>query len=354
MINIFYLDNAATTAVNNKVLKSAMPYFTESFGNPSSLHEMGKRAKDAIQRARIKVAESINAEPNQIFFFSSATEANNAIINNFNICDCSPYEHSSVYHIHHDCIPELYSHMMVNNETGDIYDIKTLCKLCHDKDILFHTDATQAFGKISIDVKDLNVDFLTFSGHKIHSLKGCAVLYIKNPVCFISSIFGGMQEQGIHPGTENVPAIVAIGEACELFNYDALFEDVKYNMNELNHDCIKKFIDSGLDFVLNGVSDKWIDTIINISFKNIDGETLQYFLNRKDVYISTSSACSSGHKKSRVLANMNVPDDYIYGAIRISFSLNDIVNRYEDYREEILDAIDIIIDVVKELSTIYV
>lgn len=346
---IGYLDNTATTKVNDEVWIEAQPYIKELFGNPSSNHKVGYASMVAIELAREKVAKAINAESEQIFFFSSATEANNAVLNNYNVSACSPYEHSSVYHIYkgYDCTPELYSHMMVNNETGDVFDVKTLCQLCHERGIDFHTDATQAFGKVPIDVKDLDVDYLTFSGHKIHSLKGCAVLYIKNPDKFSPSLSGGHQEKGVHPGTENVPAIVAIGKACELFNYKT--ENI-CKAKSLYAECMKLFADSGLEYAINGISTEYVYTIINISFKNIDGETLQDMLNHKGIYVSTSSACSSGIKKSRVLDNMNIPDDYIYGAIRISFSLDDIINRYEDYQEEILDRIKEIINTVKLLK----
>ncbi len=346
---IGYLDNAATTKVNKDVWLESQPYIMDMFGNPSSNHKLGYASMAAIELAREKVAKAINADSKQIFFFSSATEANNAVLNNYNICTCSPYEHSSVYYVYkgYDCIPELHSHMMVNNETGDVFDVKTLCQLCHERDIDFHTDATQAFGKVPIDVKDLDVDYLTLSGHKIHSLKGCAVLYIKNPDKFSRSLSGGHQENGIHPGTENVPAIVAIGKACELFNYN---EDTKYKSQVLYYRCLAKFADSGLEYAINGISTEFVYTIINISFKDIDGETLQDMLSHKGVYVSTSSACSSGIKKSRVLDNMNVPEDYIYGAIRISFSLDDITNRYSDYKEEVLDEIDTIIETVKLLK----
>lgn len=349
---MIYLDNAATTRVNNFVYLEAEPYFREEYGNPSSLHRMGIKAKDAIENARKRVADSINAKPEQIFFFSSATEANNTVLSG-GFSSCSPYEHSSVFKRAKSSTPKLYSHMLVNNETGDIFDVKEICKIAHQKGIEFHTDATQAFGKMVIDVKDLDIDYLTFSGHKIHGMKGCAVLYIKNPeACRKIMMVGGNQEKGFHSGTENVPAIVAMGRACRIFDYKNLEEVVKAQMEDLNHICVEKFINSGIDFALNGISDKQVPSILNISFKDIDGETLQYMLSKRGVCVSTSSACSSGKKKSRVLEAMNVPDDYIYGAIRISFSYDDLKYRYGIYFNEVMDAIDIIIETVKTLSTL--
>ena len=347
---MIYLDNAATTRVNDKVFLAAEPYFGEYYGNPSSLHKMGNKAKEAIEESRKQVAYSINAKPDQIFFFSSATEANNFVLNDY-YSGCSPYEHSSVFRNAPDKHPSLYSHMLVNNETGDIFDIKELCRIAHDNEVDFHTDATQAFGKMIIDVKDLDVDYLTFSGHKIHGMKGCAVLYIKNPIRRSRRLMlGGDQEKGFHPGTENVPAIVAMGRACKIFDYKNLEESVKIWMEDLNHSCIEKFIASGIDFALNGISDKQVPSILNISFKDIDGETLQYMLSQKGVCVSTSSACSSGKKKSRVLEAMNVPDDYIYGAIRISFSYDELEYRYSNYFNKVMMAIDIIISTVEELK----
>lgn len=349
---MIYLDNAATTRVNNFVFLEAEPYFRDEYGNPSSLHKMGTKAKEAIETARKQVADSINAKPEQIFFFSSATEANNFVLSNY-YSGCSPYEHSSVFKNAQDKHPSLYSHMLVNNETGDIFDIKELCRIAHDNEVDFHTDATQALGKMIIDVKDLDVDYLTFSGHKIHGMKGCAVLYIKVPeICRNRKkmMLGGNQEKGFHPGTENVPAIVAMGQACKIFNYRNLDEIVKIQMEDLNHSCIEKFIASGIDFALNGISDKQVPSILNISFKDVDGETLQYMLSQKGVCVSTSSACSSGKKKSRVLEAMNVPDDYIYGAIRISFSYDELKYWYSNYFNKVMKAIDIIISTVEELK----
>lgn len=349
---MIYLDNAATTRVNNFVYLEAEPYFREEYGNPSSLHKMGNKAKEAVENARKRVASSINANPEQIFFFSSATEANNTVLSG-GFSSCSPYEHSSVFKRARSSTPKLYSHMLVNNETGDIFNIKEICKIAHKKEVEFHTDATQAFGKMIIDVKDLDVDYLTFSGHKIHGMKGCAVLYIKDPeTCKKKMMLGGDQEKGFHPGTENVPAIVAMGKACKIFDYKNLEESVKIQMEDLNHICIEKFIASGIDFALNGISDKQVSSILNISFKDIDGETLQYLLSQKGICVSTSSACSSGKKKSRVLEAMNVPDDYIYGAIRISFDYDELKYWYSVYYNKVMEAINVIIETVKELRSL--
>ena len=343
-----YLDNAATTRVDYEILTKTLPCFLEDYGNPSSKHRMGCKAKELIKEARAKVAMSINADPEQIFFFSSATEANNYVLNLYPRIACSPWEHSSVEkkfvtgysHI------DLFSHMLVNNETGDLFDIKTLCESYHKDGTLFHTDATQAFGKVPIDVKDLDVDFLTFSGHKIHSLKGCGVLYVKDPSALPEKntcLIGGEQEKGIHPGTENVPAIVAMGYACEKYNYD---EEKDYLMHSLYDKIILKLRDSGLDYRINRIELLHVPNIINISFKDIDGETLQNMLSQQLIYVSTSSACTSGIKKSRILSAMGVPDDYIYGSIRLSFSYADIDD--PKYELRILNNIDRIIETVNK------
>lgn len=201
-----YLDNAATTPITKPVLDAMMPYLTEQFGNPSSLYSLGRTAHKAVETAREQIATAINAEPNQIFFTSGATESNNWVCRMFNRVMCSPYEHHSILNqlnrtIIHTNIPlandiyryspQLISNMWVNNEIGQIYDIKSITKIAHEMGVLIHTDGTQAYGHIPIDVKEVDADFLSLSGHKFHSPKGIGILYIKEPNKFYPLLYGG-------------------------------------------------------------------------------------------------------------------------------------------------------------------
>ena len=353
MIATIYLDNAATTQITNTVFAEMLPYMRDSYGNPSSLHSMGKEAKKAINKAREQVAQAINAEPNQIFFTSGATSSNNLVLSNFNNVLCSRVEHPSIYN-HPNChtmqkdIPlakqiydfkyDLVTQMLVNNELGVIYDIKPMVEIAHQMNIPFHCDATQAFGHISVDVKDLNVDSLSLSGHKLHSAKGIGILYLKEPNKYKPLLYGGGQEKGLYSGTENVAGIVAIGKACELYNYNLKEDNKIWRM--MNH--LREFIlDNIPDVLVNSDEGKYdiVSNILNVSFKDIEGESLALLLDREGICVSAGSACHSGSlEPSYVLKDLGVPDDYIYGTVRFSFSR--------------LNTIDEIIKVEQKLKTI--
>ena len=197
------------------VLPEMLPYLKGNYGNASSLHSLGRKSRQAIEHAREQVAKSINAEPNQIFFTSGSTESNNWIISNFNHVLCSRVEHHSILNnpkctpiafdnlantIHKDK-PDLVTHMYVNNETGQIYNIKEMAEICHKMKVPFHTDATQAYGHIPIDVKILNVDSMSLSGHKFHAPKSVGILYLKEPDKYKPMLYGGGQEKHLRAGT---------------------------------------------------------------------------------------------------------------------------------------------------------
>lgn len=353
-----YLDNSATTAVTREVLNEMLPYFTEEFYNPSAQYMKARLVKMAIQKARIQFAEAINAEPEQIFFTSGATESNNIIARNYYVV-ASIYEHPSMqtgtrvkdekelkkilnhtkkYH-HEDMIYEVLSWQMVNSETGVIFPIKDIAELVHKNNMLCHSDMTAAFGKVPIDVKDLDVDFASFSGHKFHAPKGIGVLYIKDPKNFNGDIIGGGQERGIRSGTENVPGIVAIGKAASLYNYNA-----EHNSNAKQ---ARLYVLSKLetlmpcDFKLLGNDDAdyyQVPSIINIAIKGIEGESLMILLDGKGICVSTGSACHSASLEvSQTVKSFNLPPEYEHGTIRISFDdsfnideadylINEIVN----------------------------
>ena len=329
---MIYLDNCATTKISNAVFKEMLPYLRENYGNASSLHSLGRKSRQAIEHAREQVAKSINAEPNQIFFTSGSTESNNWIISNFNHVLCSKVEHHSILNnpkctpITFDNLantiykkhPDLVTHMYVNNETGQIYNIKEMAEICHKMKVPFYTDSTQAFGHIPIDVKDLNVDGMSLSGHKFHAPKSVGILYLKEPNKYKPMLYGGGQEKHLRAGTENVAGIVGMGKACELHNYNAETDNYLLFLKA----NLIAFIQNNIpDVMINSPLETTVSNILNVSFKGIEGESLMLMLDRDDICVSSGSACNSGSlEPSHVLKDMGVPDDYIYGTIRFSFS----------------------------------
>lgn len=329
---MIYLDNASTTKVDNMVFAEMLPYLRDNYANASSLHSLGRKSRQAIEHAREQVAKSINAEPNQIFFTSGSTESNNWVISNFIRILCSRVEHHSILnnpmcfemndnslaHQIYEYYPDLVTHLFINNETGQIYDIKAMAEICHKMKVSFHTDATQAFSHIPIDVKILNVDSMSLSGHKFHAPNGVGILYLKEPDKYKPMLYGGGQEKHLRAGTENVAGIVGMGKACELHNYDLKTDEYVLNLKIHLMDFITNNIP---DVMINSPLETTVSNILNVSFKGIEGESLMLMLDRAGICVSSGSACNSGSlEPSHVLKDMGVPDDYIYGTIRFSFS----------------------------------
>lgn len=341
--NWTYLDYAATTPVTKPVLDSMLPYLTSYYGNPSSIHNAGREAKKAIEKARIRIAKTIGAAPNQIIFTSGATEANTWVCKNAMSVLCSPIEHHSVLYQPHCAInthssltdevikrefpypdskeTELISYMYVNNETGYIHDIKALCKLSHSNGIRFHTDATQAFGHLPINVKDLDIDFLSLSGHKFHAPKGIGVLYAKDPQKMFALMYGGHQENGIRAGTENVASIVGMGKAAELYKYN---KDKDIKIKKVCKDYMIDYIRKNIPDVIinseNNDNNKYVNNILNISIKDVESESLLIQMDMKGICISGGSACNSGSlEPSHVVKQLKLPKEYEIGTVRFSF-----------------------------------
>lgn len=353
---MIYFDNAATTPVTKDVLNAMLPYFTEQFGNPSSLHQMGTMAKVAVTKAREQVARAINAEPEQIFFTSGATESNNWVISGFEYVMCSPYEHHSVSKRPnvselgsymsleenlYEWSPDLVSHMYVNNETGEIYDVKSMAAVCKHNVVPFHTDATQAFGHVPVDVKQIGCDFLSLSGHKFHAPKGIGVLYIKEPDDFYSMLYGGGQQNGLRSGTEPVPLIVGMGTAAELYNYNPDIERCVKTMR----DKLKSYILAEYPVIINEAKHH-TNNILSVAFKDIQAENLIYLLNIKGLCVSGGSACNSQlDTVSESIRALQLPVDYVHGVIRFSFShLNTI--------EEVKSAEQILHEAMAQLNAL--
>ena len=340
-----YFDNASTTRVTEPVLQEALPYLTGYYGNPSSTHHMGTVAKKAIDEARARCAKAINAEPEQIIFTSGATESNNLVAGQGVALISSDYEHPSmrigrttndngvqleinklqragVRHI-------IVSHQFVNNEIGTIFNIKEYADIAHNNDCLFHTDATQAFSHVPINVKDIDCDFLSLSGHKFHAPKGVGLLYIKNPDDLITPIIGGGQENGLRSGTENVFGVVAMGKAMELYDYSPV---TAQHYKELKHTLIRGLAKScPVEFHINQVEGlSHVDNIVNISFKNINGESLTILLDYNGFCVSTGSACHSASlEESATIKTLNLPEEYRFGSIRVSFSESNTIEEVE-------------------------
>ena len=351
-MNIHYLDNSATTQVCQEAADAAYRMMRENYGNPSSLHKIGIQAETAVEEARGIIADALNVQPKTIYFTSGGTEANNTAL--FGAAQAlrrrgdrvivSAIEHSSVYEsakrlgelgydvqfapvtdqgvIDIDALKALLtdktilvSIMTVNNETGAIQPIERIAKLVHKNcpEALFHSDAVQAFGKMSVKPKKWGVDLMSVSAHKIHGAKGCGALYIREGARILPLLYGGEQQKKLRPGTESAPLIAAFATAAGFSDLSLHAEQIK----ELNRYALDQLqaID---DISINSPCDA-LPYIINISVAGIRSETMLHHLEESGVYVSSSSACAKG-KRSYVLEAMGLPDDRIDSSLRISFS----------------------------------
>ena len=348
-----YLDYSATTPVKDEVLQEMIPYFTQNFGNPSSLYTPGLTAKEGLAEARRRVAGLIGAEPGEIYFTSCGTEADNWVLEA--IADkmkdkgrhiiTSKIEHHAILHtckylekfgfdvtyldvdeegfVQPEALKDamrddtvLVSIMAVNNETGFINPIEKVRKIIDktNSPALFHVDAVQAFGKIPLKPKKLGIDILTASSHKIHGPKGAGILYLRKGARIIPLHYGGEQEKKIRPGTEPLPNICGMGEAVK--NLPDMNKELQF-MRELNAYCREKLKD--ISNVHINSNENCLPYIINFSVEGIKSETMLHYLEEKNIYISSGSACAKG-KKSHVLTAMGLSDNLINSALRVSFS----------------------------------
>ena len=367
-----YLDNSATTQVSNTAAQKALDIMCNIYGNPSSLHTMGIEAEKELETARSIIAKTIGCECDELFFTSGGTEANNTAIlgtvkalkRRGNKIVTSAIEHSSIMEamaylenegfqvtyltpdengvIPMDKIKEavddktiLVSVMMTNNEVGSINDIAKIRKIVTAKKspALIHTDAVQAFGKLNIKVKKLDVDLMTISSHKIHGPKGVGALYIKKGKRILPIHFGGEQEKKIRPGTEALPLIGAFGVAVSELEIDKNYQLVQ----ELNDYAKAKL--SSIDSVTLNSKDNALPYILNISVKGIRSETMLHHLAQNNVYVSSGSACAKG-KPSHVLSAMGVSRDSADSALRISFSKLNTKDDIDALVEHIIEGIE--------------
>ena len=379
-----YLDYSATTPVKDEVLKEMIPYFTEKFGNPSSLYDKGLEAKDAVTHAREQVAALINAEPREVFFTAGGTEADNWAV--FGVCDklkdkgnhiiTTKIEHHAMLHscaflekqgyevtyldIDKDGRVDLeqlknsitdktilISVMMINNEIGTLQPIKEIAEIAKEHKIIFHTDAVQALGNVPINVKELGVDLMSMSSHKIYGPKGEGALFIRKGLRISNYLHGGAQESGKRAGTENLTGIVGFGKAAELarINFD---EHVKH-CSTLRDYLVARILIEIPDTILNGTMDGRHPGNANITFKYIEGESILLLLNQFGISVSTGSACSSKSlEPSHVLTALGVPVEMIHGTVR--FTVGDFTTREDiDY---VVDSLKNIVTRLRELSPI--
>ena len=380
-----YLDNSATTAVSEEVLKEMGPYFRESYGNPSTLYSVGREAKKGLDEARQRVADAINADPKEIIFTSGGSESDNLAIKGIalklrgkgNHIITSEIEHPAVKETLHfletldfkvtylpvyengivkvedvkDAItPEtiLITIMHGNNEIGTLQPIAEIGKLARERKILFHTDAVQTFGKVKVDVEELNVDLLSLSSHKIHGPKGVGALYIKKGVRITPLIHGGGQERGIRSGTENIPGIVGFGKACEIANSN--LEENYERLVKTRDEIIEKVLDAVPESYLNGDRNERLPNIINFRFSSIEGESLILLLDAKGYQASTGSACSSKTlEASPVLKALNLDDVDVHGSLRISLGSQ----TYFDDVDGLVEAIKESVATLRKMSPLW-
>lgn len=366
-----YLDNAATTALSPKVLEKMMPYLTDIYGNASSPHSFGQTARIGVEHAREQVARAINADPSEIVFTGCGTESDNTVL--FGVAEryakkgdhiiTTNAEHHAILHscaalekkgikvtylpVDKDGLvtPEqvrdaitdktiLVSVMFANNEVGTIMPIPEIAAVCHEKGVLFHTDAVQAAGHIPIDVKAMGIDMLSISGHKFHGPKGVGVLYERKGIRLPSYIIGGEQEKGRRAGTENVAGIVGLGEALELAVTN--MSETSARMTRMRDRLIEGIEATIPEVKLNGHRTKRLPNNVNFSIKYIEGESILLMLDMAGIAASSGSACTSGSlDPSHVLLALGLTHEVAHGSVRMTLG-DDTTDEDVDYVLETL------------------
>lgn len=375
-----YLDYAATTPLDPRVLSAMTPFFTNKFSNTMSIYRSGVAVSERVEKARTYIASVINAKPSEIYFTSSATESNNLAIKGVAYASTpAGKNHIIISAVEHDCVLEsaryliqlgfkvsylpvdeygfanidvlkktinektiLVSVIHGNNEIGTLNDIDKIGKICRDNNIYFHTDASQSFGRESIDVTAMNIDLLTASSHKMYGPKGAAILYVRNGVKITPIIHGGGQESGMRSSTVNVPAIIGFAKAVDLMIKQSVKENKR--LIKLRDYFIEEILTKVKGTHLNGHKTKRLSNNANISFNCVEGESLLMELDFQGVSVSTGSACSSRTlTPSHVLTAIGLPPQEAHGSLRFS------LGRYTT-KKEIDLTIKIIMKTVSKLS----
>ncbi|KUO50620.1 MAG: cysteine desulfurase NifS [Desulfitibacter sp. BRH_c19] len=380
-----YLDHSATTAVRKEVADLVVEYMVDKFGNPSSIHSFGREARKALDEAREKIANLIGAEPKEIFFTSGGTESDNVAVLGAAFANSKKGKHIITSSIEHHAVmdtckylekqgfevtylpvddqglirvedlekaikPEtiLISIMHVNNEIGTIQDISEMAKIAKEKGILFHTDAVQSLGKISVKVNELNIDMLSGSSHKIYGPKGVGVLYVRKGVKLNSIMFGGAQERKKRPGTENLSGIVGFALAAELAEKE--MEQETERLSKLRDKLTKGILENIPHTRLNGHPEKRIASNVNVSVEFIEGESLLLSLDMRGIGASSGSACTSGSlDPSHVLLAMGLSHEIAHGSLRMTLGRE---NTEEDV-DYVLEVLPQIVDRLRAMSPLY-
>jgi cysteine desulfurase len=380
-----YADNAATTQVSQRALDAMVPCFTQYYGNASSLHTVGQEAAEKLQKARETVARLLNADPKEIYFTSGGSEADNQAIMTAAILGAkkgkkhiisTAFEHHAVLHtleklekqgyevtlldVHENGVvtaqqvaeairedTALVTVMFANNEIGTLQPIAEIGAVCREKGVLFHTDAVQAVGHVPVDVKAMNIDMLSLSGHKFYGPKGVGALYCKKGIALQNLIEGGQQERGKRGGTENIPGIVGMTAAME-----EAVENLDKNMAYVT--ALREKLIAGLSAIphsrLNGDRDARVPGTINFCFEGIEGESLLLLLDAKGVAASSGSACTSGSlDPSHVLLALGLPHDVAHGSLRLSIGEHNT----EEEIDHIISVVPGVVDYLRQMSPIW-
>lgn len=380
-----YFDNAATTRTDDEVLKEMLPYFSENYGNPSSIYKLGRTNRRAVEIAREQVAKAINADPNEIYFTAGGSESDNTAIRGIAYAYKQKGNHIITSKIEHPAVLEtckqlekegfevsyigvdengiinleelkseikktttLISVMFANNEIGTIEPIAEIGKIAKEHNIVFHTDAVQAVGSVKIDVKEMNIDSLSLSGHKLYGPKGIGALYVKKGVRFQKFVNGGHQERNKRAGTENVPGIVGLGKAIELAYQD--LDEHNKKIKELRDYYVAE-VQKRIPYIkINGDMEKRLPGNSNISFRFIEGEGLLLNLDLKGICASSGSACTSGSlDPSHVLLAIGLPHEIAHGSLRIT------IGKYNTKEEVdyLLDNLEEIVSRLRNMSPLW-
>lgn len=373
-VKIRYFDNAATTKVKEEVLQKMFPYFSELYGNASSIYSLGRKSKRAIEEARSNVANLIGSKDNEIYFTSGGSESDNLAIKGFAYANKEKGNHIITSKIEHHAVLEtcetlerqgykvtyldvdkygfinleqlnnainsqtiLISVMFANNEIGTIEPIEEISRIAKSKNIVFHTDAVQAIANVPIDVNKLGIDMLSMSSHKIYGPKGVGALYIRKGLTVEKIINGGHQERNLRAGTENIAGIVGVGEACRLANRN-LNTHIEY-LKSLRDYYIQKVNEDIKDIKINGDLVKRLPGNANISFKNMDAGTMLIKLDEFGICASSGSACNTGSTEpSHVLTAIGLTPELAEGALRVTFG-----------DDNTKDDVDYLIDCIKKI-----
>lgn len=377
-MDIIYTDNNATTRVADEVLQEMLPFFSSQYGNPSSMHTFGGQVGQKIKAARARVADLINAEPEEIVFTSCGTESDNSAV--YAALNAYPEKkHIITSAVEHPAIRSLYQYleknkgytvtfvpvntkglldldhlfdsvsentalvsvMWANNETGVIFPIEEIGSRLKDMDLVFHTDAVQAAGKIPIDVRKAHADMLSLSGHKIHAPKGVGALFVRKGLKFQPFLKGGHQESGKRGGTENTASIIGLGKACELAagHLNIMQTKVKDIRDYLQNQLLENIPASSV----NGDLERRLPNTLSIGFDAVEGESILLMMDGEGICASSGSACTSGSlEPSHVLMAMKVPFKSAHGSIRFSLS-------HYNTREEMDRIVEVLVPIIQRL-----